>query len=455
MKLILSTLALGTAAASPFVQHEGPTRVESAAEPTSLVTVALESDATPAAPGDEELKRTAAELEAQLADLRAELQGMRARLAGEETSGRRRVDAERATGTRARRPVARDREEEARRRAIVRRTRAVNDEALREVAEAERRGVIVRVLENAEGRQGSIMVPEGDGQRVIQLDGDHDFNETLELHDDGDLAERIAELHGAAETAWAIAVDRGEPRKVVTRRWRFAPRSEGPGEEHELHVLRGPGGPPQTEQGVLWHGSGGQTIHITVEKGDLHISADGVRSRAGEADPSHRNPRRASRARENKKNAEARARRIERKKQDPPGKTRKKTRALKKKAAPKKARRKSGVSKKGKKEAPRKARERRGEPKTTKEKNGALKKAKGKNGASKKGKKEAPRKAKERKDGSKKPKGKKTKERFSLLGAGDAEVLLAKPEIHGTIVHGFSGARAVASLPPAPSSSAR
>ena len=96
MKLILSTLALGTAAASPFVQHEGPTRVESAAEPTSLVTVALESDATPAAPGDEELKRTAAELEAQLADLRAELEGMRAHLAEQETSGRKSVDAERA-----------------------------------------------------------------------------------------------------------------------------------------------------------------------------------------------------------------------------------------------------------------------------------------------------------------------------------------------------------------------
>lgn len=455
MKLILSTLALGTAVVSPSAQHEGSTQAGSAAGPIGLVTVALTTDAAPAAQDSEELKRAAAALEAQLADLRAELEGMRAHLAEQETSGRKSVDAERATGRRARRPEARDRREEARRRAIVERTRANLG------LEAEHRNG--RALENAEGRHGSIMVLKGDGQHVIQL------------HDDGDLAEGIAELRGAdgpAGAAWAIADGRGEPRKVVTRRWRPAPRSEGPGEKHEVHVLRGPGGPIHMEQELLRHGPGGQTIHIIVEKGDLYIGADGVRSRAGHADPSSGHPHRTSKARERTQDAEARPRRIEREKQEAPGKAEKKTRALKKKAASRKAERRSGASKKGKKKAPRKTKEGKGGPKKTKERNGATKKAKEKSSASKKGKKEAPRKAKERraepkktkeknsdlkkakgkdalrkapkkdaqkKDARKKTKGKKTKERFSLLGDGDAEVFLAKPETQGAIVHGFSG----------------
>ena len=71
MKLILSTLVLGAAAASPFTRPEGPK--QAATEPIRIV--ALE----PGAQDTEELRRVAAELEAQLADLRAELERTRAR----------------------------------------------------------------------------------------------------------------------------------------------------------------------------------------------------------------------------------------------------------------------------------------------------------------------------------------------------------------------------------------
>lgn len=376
MKLILSTLVLGTAAASPFTWHGGPTLAVPAAEPIRLV--ALE----PGAQDAEELRRVAAELEAQLADLRAELE----------------------------------------------RTRARAEEARRE-AEAEHRGEISRVLENGERGRGSIMVLDRDGEGLIELDGGHEFNEFLEVHDDGDFARHMAEMHGAdgpAETSWVVAIGDREPRQVVARRWRSAARSEGPGEAHEVHVLRGPGGPLHMEQGLVRHGSGVPTIHITIEKGDLHISADGVHSRA----------------RKRKKDAEARPQRNGRKKQDAPGKARKKTKALKRKAASKDTRRKSRASKKTKK--------RKGDRRKATEKKDAPKKAKGKSRTSKKAKKrkDDPRKAREKKSAPKKAKGKsgaskkagkedapgKANGRFSLFGDTDAEVFLASREVEGTIV---------------------
>ena len=376
MKLILPTLVLGTAAASPFTWHEGPTQAVPAAEPTRLV--ALERGAQDA----EELRRVAAELEAQLADLRAELE----------------------------------------------RTRARAEEARME-AEAEHRSEVSRVLENGERGRGSIMVLDGDGQDLIELDGGHEFNEILEVHDDGDLARLMAEMHdadGPAEDLWFVEIGDSEPRQVVTRRWRSAARSEGPGEAHEVHVLRGPGGPLHMEQGLVRHGSGVPTIHITIEKGDLHISADGVRSRA----------------RKRKKDAEARPQRNGRKRQDAPGKARKKTKALKRKGASKDTRRKSRASKKTK--------ERKGDRRKATEKKGAPKKAKGKSRTSKKAKKrkDDPRQAREKKSAPKKAKGKsgaskkagkedapgKANGRFSLFGDTDAEVFLASREVEGTIV---------------------
>lgn len=302
MKLILSTLALGTAAASPFTWHEGPTQAVPAAEPIRLV--ALE----PGAQDAEELRRVAAELEAQLVDLRAELERTRARA------------------------------EEARMR-----------------AEAEHRSEVSRVLENGE---------------------------------------------------------RG--RQVIARRWHPAARSEGLGEAHEVHVVRGPDGPLQLRQGLVRHDAGVRTIHITIEKGDLHINADGVRSRAREADPGSRNPRRASRARKRKKDAEARPERNGRKKRDAPRKARKKKKkkALNKKAASKKA--------KGRKDDPRKTGEKKAAPEKAKGKSRAPKKAKGR--------KDDPRKRREKKTAPKKTNG-----RFSLFGDGDAEVFLASPEVEGTI----------------------
>ena len=340
MKLILSTLVLGTAAASPFTWHEGPTQAVPAAEPIGLVALA------PGAQDAEELRRVAAELEAQLADLRAELE----------------------------------------------RTRARAEEARLE-AEAEHRSEVSRALENGERGRGSIMVLDGDGQDLIELDGGHEFNEILEVHDDGDLARLMAEMHdadGPAEDLWFVEIGDSEPRQVVTRRWRSAARSEGPGEAHEVHVLRGPGGPLHMEQGLVRHGSGVPTIHITIEKGDLHISADGVHSRA----------------RKRKKDAEARPQRNGRKKQDAQGKARKKTKALKKKAASKDTRRKSRASKKTKK--------RKGDRRKATAKKSAPKKAKGKSGASKK--------------------AGKANGRFSLFGDTDAEVFLASREVEGTIV---------------------
>lgn len=343
MKLILSTLVLGTAAASPFTWHEGPTQAVPAAEPIGLV--ALE----PGAQDAEELRRVAAELEAQLADLRAELE----------------------------------------------RTRARAEEARME-AEAEHHSEVSRALENGERGRGSIMVLDGDGQDLIELDGGHEFDEILEVHDDGDLARLMAEMHdadGPAEDLWFVEIGDSEPRQVVTRRWRSAARSEGPGEAHEVHVLRGPGGPGgplHMEQGLVRHGSGVPTIHITIEKGDLHISADGVHSRA----------------RKRKKDAEARPQRNGRKKQDAQGKARKK------KAASKDTRRKSRASKKTKK--------RKGDRRKATEKKGAPKRAKGKSRASKKaGKEDAPRNA---------------NGRFSLFEDTDAEVFLASREVEGTIL---------------------
>ena len=371
MKLILSTLVLGTAAASPFTWHEGPTQAVPAAEPIGLV--ALERGAQDA----EELRRVAAELEAQLADLRAELE----------------------------------------------RTRARAEDARME-AEAEHHSEVSRALENGERGRGSIMVLDGDGQDLIELDGGHEFDEILEVHDDGDLARLMAEMHdadGPAEDLWFVEIGDREPRQVVTRRWRSAARSEGPGEAHEVHVLRGPGGPLHMEQGLVRHGSGVPTIHITIEKGDLHISADGVRSRARKAGPGSRNPRRTSRARKRKKDAEARPERNGRKKQDAPGKAKKK-KALNEKPASKNARGKSRASKK--------AKGRKGDPSKTREKKDAPKKAKGKSRASKKakGQKGDPSKTREKKGAPKKVNG-----RFSLFGDGDAEVFPASSEVEGAI----------------------
>lgn len=312
MKLILSTFALGTAAATPFIQGEQPAAQAPQPEPLRLATANLAQEPlllVQAQQDDEELREAAAALEAQLADLKAQLEAMRGELAQkkgddkkegadkeersvkrlrrsvakleerrekaekrraeamerrEEAEARRAEAMERAEEARARGREARDRALEARGRAMELSGRA-RREGRAQAEEAQQRARVLLGETLAEAKEGKttrrrviakVLGKDGEVQEsVLEMNGDGDKPQIIHLDGsamvelDGDAGEWIAKLKDGDEEAMQWIFEAEGPKGGIAKRWVTKTEGGHHDGDHEVRVFTSRKGLPGMKGG--------------------------------------------------------------------------------------------------------------------------------------------------------------------------------------------------------------